>query len=371
MMQIGQKGYSDTQVLAILKGHSGSRRICFRYDLLDKEENKIGELDCIESGEVSFNAQNDIKRTAKFHMRDRGEVDWLNDRIQPFILVGLPDGDWLEFPQGIFMLSSPLRKDMGKNIYRNVDAYDTSLILKNDKLTSRCSVEAGVSYQYAVERILRSANIKKISMEPCNKVLDRDIEWEIGTEKRKLVNQLLDAINYTSLWVDENGYFCSSRYIPPNEREVDIFYSDDEFSVIHNGVEEDVDVFNIPNVWVVVASNPEINSPLISLYENANPNSPTSILNRDMRIVDYRTITDIADQNTLDNYTKMLAFSGSQAYGHVRFTSAIMPIHGYVNILGLKYNILGIDDRYTEMSWTIQMQPGGIMKHEARRIIQV
>lgn len=70
MIDLSRNGYSHQEIMNILHAVGGSRVIRFRYDLLDKEENKIVELDNIESAEVSMNSFNTIKLTASFRMKE-------------------------------------------------------------------------------------------------------------------------------------------------------------------------------------------------------------------------------------------------------------------------------------------------------------
>jgi hypothetical protein len=71
MLELSRNGYTSEEVRKYLHGASGSRIISFRYDLLDKNENKKGELELVSSGEVSMSAFSEIKRTARFTLRDQ------------------------------------------------------------------------------------------------------------------------------------------------------------------------------------------------------------------------------------------------------------------------------------------------------------
>ena len=66
---------------------TGSRQIKFRYDLLDKNHRYKKTLNNVISGEISMAAFADIKRTARFKIKDDNSIDWLNDRIQPFFML--------------------------------------------------------------------------------------------------------------------------------------------------------------------------------------------------------------------------------------------------------------------------------------------
>jgi hypothetical protein len=396
MQPLARNGFTAEQVKAAIHMASGSRKIDFRYELLDNNENVIGELDNVIDGEISMDSLASIKRTAKFQLKDDGSINFLSDRIRPYLRLYVPPGKllgryyyflqssysaefdiragstvggWVEFPLGIFLLSSPTRKDERNSIYRDVEAYDGLLILRDDKFDLRYTVPAGTNYRQAVIDILASAGITKHNIEQTDKVLPVDMEFDPGTEKLEAINALLQAINYTPIHVDVYGYFTSMIYRSPSIRSAEYTYKDDELSIIYPGMEEELDLFNVPNKWVVVCSNAE--QSLMSSYTNSNPNSPTSTVNRGRTIVDYREVTDIADQQSLDAYVQRIAFEASQVYGKLTFETALNPLHDYMDVLQLEYSPLGIKDKYVETGWTMPLKAGARMKHEVRKVVSI
>ncbi|NUK30991.1 hypothetical protein HT574_13115 [Parageobacillus sp. VR-IP] len=369
MLSLANYPYSRQEIIDALHGKYGQRHFKFRYDLLDMNDNKIGELDSVVDGEVSMASLDSIKRTARFKIKDKGDINWLTDRIQPFALLRMRDGKYIEFPLGIFLLSSPTRKDENKSVYRDVEAYDGLLILRDDKFDTRYTIPAGTNYRQAVIDILASAGITKHNIEQTDKVLPVDVEFEPGKEKLKAINELLTAINYTPLHVDVYGYFTSMTYRSPSIRTAEYTYKDDELSIIYAGMEEELDLFNVPNKWVVICSNAE--QSLMSSYTNSNPNSPTSTVNRGRTIVDYREVTDIADQQSLDAYVQRIAFEASQVYGKLTFETALNPLHDYMDVLEVDYSPLGIKGKYVETGWTMPLKAGARMKHEVRKVVSI
>jgi hypothetical protein len=277
---------------------------------------------------------------------------------------------WIDFPLGIFLLSSPTRADRNGHIYRDVEAFDGLVILRDDKFESRYTVRAGTNYRTAVIDILASAGITKHNIEQTDKTLPTDIEFEPGKEKLYAINQLLRAINYNQIYVDVYGYFTSSTYRSPSIRAAEYTYADDKLSITYPGMTEEMDLFNVPNKWVVVLSNPE-REPLVSTYINENPNSPTSTVNRGRTIVDHREIDNIADQQSLDSYVQRIAFEASQVYGKVEFETAIVPAHDFADVLQIEYSSLGISGKYAETGWTIPLTAGGKMKHSLRKVVSI
>jgi len=195
-------------------------------------------------------------------------------------------------------------------------------------------------------------------------------EFEIGSSKLTAINQLLSEINYTSLWVDEYGFFTAQPYIIPADREAEYTYKNDQMSIIHPGSVLEEDLFSVPNKWVLVASNPE-RAPLRSIYVNNSPTSKTSTINRGRTIVDYREVDDVYDQETLDARVKRIAYEASQIYGKFIFETAIMPHHSYLDILHIEHSGHGVEAKFTETSWTLQLSHAGRMRHETRRVIQI
>lgn len=408
MQNLERDGFTEQEVKDILHGKTGSRVVDFRYDLLDRFERKKGELKRVRSGEVSMSAFSTIKRTAKFTLEEETvnarkyytwldvdnkawdeiggsvwrelwtteeievpKVDWLNDRVQPFVVFRTYQGGVIEFPLGIFLLSTPTRKDENGAIVYEVEAYDGLVILEQDKFTERYYIPAGTRYEAAIKDILQSTGIRKINVVvDGEQALKVDKEFSVGESKLEAINNLLQSVNNTPLWVDAYGYYRSEKYLRPDERSVGYTYNDQELSIIVEGVEEELDLFNIPNTWVVAVSNPE-EEPMIARAENNNPDSITSIPSRGRRIVDFREIEEISNREALKGYVERIAFEASQVYGRVVFKTPIMPFHEYYDVILLKYKPLGINDRFAETSWTIPLKVGAEMTHEARRVVTI
>lgn len=372
MQKIERGGYTRQQIIDVLHMKRGSNVMRFRYDLLDKDEKRIGELSNIEGGQVKQAALNEIKRTATFNIVDDGTIDFLSDRIQPFVEVKMAADSWVEFPLGIFLLSSPKRKDKTGRVWRDVEAYDGLIVLRDDKFDTTVTIAAGAKYDTAIIDILTGAGIprSKINIEAAAKTLPVDTVFEIGRSKLSAVNALLSQINYTPIRVDAYGFYISGGYLSPQFRAAEYVYADDAVSVLYPGMTEDLNTNDVPNKWIVVRTNAE-QPPLQSVFVNTNPDSPTSYPRRGRYITDYLEVDNIADQPTLDAFTKRRAFDASQIYGKIEFDTAIMPFHDSNDVLQVNYSTMGINDKYIETEWAIPLKGGARMKHFARRVVDI
>ena len=95
----------ENEIIDMLHNNRG---ISFRYDLLDYNEVKIGELTSL-GGTLGLNSLAQIKRQGNFKFKENElqDVDWLNDKVQPVFIL---NGEY-EFPLGVFMISSPTGKN--------------------------------------------------------------------------------------------------------------------------------------------------------------------------------------------------------------------------------------------------------------------
>lgn len=368
MQALARAGYSASQVIAAL--HSPNRQIAFRYDLLDSVNVFKKVLDTVTTASVANNSLATIKRTGKFTLRDDGTINYLSDRIKPWVRLKMPDAGWAEWPQGVFLLSTPPRKTDNTGIYREVEAYDLLQAVSDDAVETRFTVTAGTNYIVAVKDVLDSVGITDQNLAPTDLTLPEDRDWEPGTSKLAIVNDLLTAINYASLEFNEDGQAVAKPYVSPATRASEYTYKNDSTSVIFPGVEQNLDLFAVPNKWVLVKSEPDA-GPLIGVYTNTNPNSPTSTVNRARTIVDYQNNVEAAEQATITALAARAGAEASQIYENIVLPTAIMPFHSNADVLTLEYTRLGISAKFSETSWSFDFKAGARMKHELRRIVAV
>lgn len=297
-----------------------------------------------------------------------------SDQARAIYQAGLAVGpygteNWVEWPQGVFLLSSPKRKRTRAGVVvREVEGYDQLLVYADDKVADRYVAPAGALYTEVIRTLMADTPQKSISNSPLTLPTAR--EWEPGTSKLRIINDLLSAINYRSLSFDEDGVGIVAPYTSPQDRPAEYDYADDETSVISPEMEQELDVFAVPNKWVLVVSDPD-RPALVGTYVNADPLSLTSTVSRGRTITDVRNEQDAADQSTLDGKARRLAFEASQVYETVDFTTAIMPIHSTDDVYNLTYSGLAISAKYSEHSWELPLEAGALMKHSARRVVQV
>lgn len=367
MINLAQSGYKHNEIVSMLEDH---RMIDFEYELLDKNDRVIKNINA--SATIRFDSESEIMGTANIEiMEDDFEkffTFYIDLRIRPYFKL-MTDRGWLKYPLGIYIITSPVKVYKNNRICYTADCYDKNIILKEDKFIYKYIIHKGDNYVTGIKSILASAGIEKHNIEASNLTANVDLAFPIGTSKLEAINDLLYAINYYPIHFDNNGTAVSSRYIEPMQRETEFDYMTDDKSVILSGATQIMDLYNVPNIVIRYIENPDYDDYLISSYYNTDPNSPFSIDKRGRNIVDIEAVDDIADQETLDAYTKRIAIEKSQINESVNLLTALMPHHGYRDCIFVRNDELKIQTKYIEFSWEMPLTVGASMSHILKKVV--
>lgn len=371
---------------------SGMRSTDVRYALLDKDNVYKKDLATVLSGSISYNADAPIKKTAKFSIVDDGSIDYMNDRIMPYLRIGNPSGyyisrepsflnmvhifeneakfvegehRWNDYPLGIFTLDSPKMYDDVEYIIRDINAFDLTYTIQQNKTPTRIEIPEGDLYYPNIIEILSKSGAIHHVIEYVDKRAPRTLEYEAGTSYLTIVNDLLVQAGMEELNVTNDGVMVSRIYEPPSDKNVTRKYHDDTKSVIILGVENIMDMSEAYNVFTVVRTNAD-EAPMVCTFENNNPNDPFSTVNRGRSIVDFRKVSDIADKDALEKLVMKMVSESSKKHGTIKFKTPLMHDHQFGEVIDFRYEQLGIEGIYEEISWDMDLTVGGIMTHEMR-----
>jgi hypothetical protein len=361
--------YTAQEIADVLAGLKGPRRVSYRFERLDKTGKVLGAVDGISDFSIEYNALADIKRTCTFQAMPYSTLNYLTDRIRPWWRLAMPDGGIVEWPQGVFLLSTPARTLEKGYTSRKVDGYDRGQILTDDTTTYRETIPEGKLYTDAIREEAERVLGYGFDVTPSPAVLPAALEHEPGTPKAKILGDLLAAINYSPAHFDENGTFKAIPYTSPATTVTTWTYNTDERSVVGGNPTQTLDLFSIPNRWILVRSDPDVPE-MVASYVNENPASPTSTVSRGRIITDFRTEDDAANLEVLAAKARRLGEEASQVFEEIEFETLAMPFHGHGDVY-----LLGIDGfdieptKFSETKWTLEMKAGSMMKHTARRVV--
>lgn len=284
----------------------------YRFDLLDAQERSLGELrGVLPGGSVSWVSNAAIKGSGSITVQDRGQaVDWLNARIRPVALI---DG-WPEVPLGIWLPAAPVEQwsDTGRSW--DVELTDKAAILDQDVFADEVSgarafsAAAGDNVIEVIRGLIGGTGESTSGLEVATDQLSSPMTWDVGTTRLKIINDLLDAAGFFSLFVDAGGVFRAIRYVPPASRAV-LYEALGPFtagptSLMDPGFTRDADVYAVPNRFVVVGQGDTDAPALVSTAVNTDPTSPFSFDSRGRWITSVETGIEATDQAALDVYAQ-------------------------------------------------------------------
>lgn len=314
-------------------------------------------------GTVDLDTTAAIERSAQLTINQK--YDWLSVELQPFFRIGSTD-----YPLGIFIPSTMVETAsavLGKTW--TIDCYDRTLLLMEDKLVDDVTYEAGEIYTDIVKSLLQSAKAGDVLEESeSDLTLPTARTFQRGTDKLTIINTLLMEINFDKMRCNENGTFILKKYKLPEMADRTIVY-EKEKSVVLPGYERTEEYFDVPNIFFVDASHPELDESYHAEYENTNPADPLSTARR-MRniVVQLSPPENVSSQEQLDEWLERKVFELSSAHQTLTINTIAMPIHGAADQIQIKLGSDDIDGLYVETAWSLTMAPAGLMRHVMRRL---
>lgn len=372
MQSLAVGGYNAADVLYALRGIRGRREWRFRYELLTASNSLIRQLDNVAAGSVEHDFLAEIKRTAKFTIEERGDINFISERVKPYAGIRMPDGGYAEWPLGVFLMTTPTKKaDISGTLTREIDAYDQTVVLQDDTVTNRYYVGAAQNVVNAVIELLSNTpGIVSWNIPPSSATTSAAREWEPGTTKYAIISDLLGSINYNSLWFDGNGVARSSSYVTPADRPTEFTYATDDVSVILPDADQTIDFYKVPNHWVLIVSNPDL-PPMRAEIVNDNPASPTSTVSRGRTITRVVTEDDVPTQALLNVKAERYRDEDGNVFENVVFKTGLMPFHENSDIYMVDHGQLVVNAKYNETKWGFDLAQGAEMTHDVRRTVTV
>lgn len=343
--------------------HNGARRISVRYDVIRKGS-KVTQLHAKSPATISMISDAQLKTYITGTFAKNDTIDLLNDHIRPYLVI-----DGAAYPMGDYIVSVADTVTDGVGHEVQIEAYDQSLILAQNRLEKRASFIKGQLYIDVVHRLLLDCGITMVLSDPSNAVLSTAREdWDAGTAYLDIINALLSEINFKPIWFDNDGFARLQKSIYPSAGNINFEYNANKLSILSANATNTLDVYNAPNVFVIEVSNPDLPEPMRAVSVNDDPGSILSTIRRGRRIVaPIERLDNISSQEALQEYADNKRMQSMLSTDTITFETALEPGHGVGDIVAINHpEFKGI---YEETEWSITLAPGALMRHKGRRIL--
>lgn len=310
-----------TAEIVLLTGHRQERWV---YRILDLQDRYLGVLREVTDASFEFSAFTEVRSSGRMTCRAQG-IDWLKVRIQPWYYVtnGTTSLSW---PVGVFIPASPGVTYSGEGAIRNIDLYDKLQILVDDKVETTYSVPADTNVTDYISAMLTEIGETKTAITPSDATLRNAMVWEADTTKLKVINDLLESINYFSLWVDGYGIFQGTPYIAPAQRGSSWDFKDDSRSIYSPDFFNERDESTIPNKVQLISTSDGETPALEAVATNENPDSRFSYNQRGRWITTTEMDIETDSQVTLNALAQRRLVELSDVSSTYDISHALIPL---------------------------------------------
>jgi len=337
--------------------NTSSVDVTYRFEAIG---DGIKQIYAVDAPDITMTADSELKTVihGRFHDYRSAGVDFLTDELHVVINI---NGE--ESSLGYYIITGEtIISDDGMTMIE-IEGYSRLFLLKQSRIEERLYFAAGTLYTDALYDILTEIGITNYYIEDSELTLSTDrADWEVGTDRLTIINELLAEMSYSSAYVDNDGFI----QLTPAAVESNIEYLADRYSVIGADYTLMSDRHGKPNVFIVNCSNPDLSAPLTSIVINDSDDNQFSTVYRP-RVVQVTAINNIASQEALDDYAYNLMAKSLLSEETVTFETMINPQHTVGDVVSLGNGELsGI---YTETGWSMALNHEAVMQHTARRQI--
>ncbi|MBB1511965.1 hypothetical protein H5399_05020 [Tessaracoccus sp. MC1627] len=184
-------------------------------ELLDRRDQRIQTLPRVSAGKLSWSIFKAVPGSGSIELTRHPDVaiDWRRgDRIAVW-----HHSDETITPFGVFLPMVSGWEHDGPVSHASIMLADKCEAL-NSEIGAWLTYEAGVVVTDTVAAIIRDRGETNLAVTPSTETLRTALSWEPNATWLQVVNDLLAAINYTSLWVDNTGAFRLQPYLAPADR---------------------------------------------------------------------------------------------------------------------------------------------------------
>lgn len=342
--------------------------------LLDGQLNFVEDItsDLID-GEIEYNALADIHRSCNLILTRR--LRWGVDLVK--LTMHLADSkSTVSCPVGVFTLTSPVSSvDEVPQSY-DVPGYDRLFFLRRE-VGDDYSIAAGVTYYDALTTVFQDAGLSGVllSSRASDHTLPVTKTWPLVPQDEydpdqndtpvswlRVVNDLLRAVNFRGVFVNNDGRYVCAPYQSPVSRAPSYTFSDSSrIPILGTKRSAHRDVWGVPNRWVAIASNPPegvVPSTANGLIQVRN-NVSDGITSQDMRDGLVWPITlkyEVASSSVLSDVVDRRVESDTQTV--TRFDPVVsfpFPFTEHVDVFNYSDSSLGVSSKVQVSSYRLPL----------------
>ena len=327
-----------------------------QYSELQFAPKTAPRIRCRDSAEIKMSMTGEFVPNSK--------MDWLSDELQAVLII-----DGVEHPVGTFLPASVEEKERNGNVTLSVEAYDRCWRVKTAVGSGVLQIAGNQTYIAAITSLLAGCGIVTIMATSSVASLPSARAWTPGTSVLTAVNEILAEINYKSLWFTAEGVAVLEPYAEPSAENIrHTLDGDDVRSLLLPEISRKTDIFDAPNTFVVICSNPDKSAPMTATAVNNSPGSPFSVIRRGRAISKVVQVKNISSQAALQEYADRLCNESMLRGETFKASTALLPGYGVDDVVALHYGEIAA--LCVDKEWSMDLRTGGTMTHTLEKVVR-
>lgn len=318
----------------------------------DSNANLVGRISAAE-GSLDWQGDSRIQRVCRnvqFDKSEWGDINPFEDWFVPILI----DSSGANYRLGLFTAAAIPQVFLSEGVTENPEPYlvDGGFFLDQPSpYTLSCLV--GERYEEAIARFVEQAGIERYVVEPTGEIFAAPIAQSPGASFSQIINSVCELAGLLPPSFDRNGVLRVEK--PRSLLDApDISYTPQQVIASSRVVNDNL--LEAANAVVVVGSG--ANNVEVFGYAEAPPNLPFSIQNRGgKRISKVVKLQGVTSRAQAENIARTIASKAAEEYETVEFSTVPNGLHDCYNIVELN------GSKYREISWSIDLSPGGVMNH--------
>lgn len=337
----------------------------WHINLLNLKDTSLGQLDGVTGGSFTMNLHATIRGGGSIDYA--GEpVDWMRHRVQPWYSMTAA-GQTVEWPVGVFIPASPSTQYGSSGQAGSIELYDKTHILDQDRVEKTFIAAKNAVVTTLVRSIINGAGETRVALTDSTATLRKAIAWEAGTSKLRIVNDLLDSINYFAIWCDGQGAYRSDPYNSPASRLNQFGFVDDAKGIYLPTFTHTEDAFDVPNKVLCIAQGDGDSAALTAVATNTDPNNHYSQPYRGRWIVRVEESVEASSQTVLNGIAARFLAEGQQVGSTYQIQHAPIDLRPN-DAVGFRRDKHDIDVKATVESIEYSMDAGGLCTTTLREV---
>lgn len=375
----------------ILGGHRVTE---FTFDLLDSEENLLGQLVGVDpaGSSLKWDTTTAVKGAGTLVLHDTildgispATVAWADIRIRPWASIAPLDGSAPAslYPLGIWIPSAPKAQWTDPERQWSVSILDKTCLPDKDTMTDidvalvyetlglpaasggvgdavSFSLPSGSNIIQTIVAILQGMGESTAAIMPDPQTTALSQTWEAGTSKLVIINDLLAAAGYYSLWCDHQGQFQCTVYqlpvnVPPTYNMLAPFT--DDTPLMGPTWDYNQDIYSIPNRYVGVSQGSSGAGGLVATAVNNDPNSPYSYAARGYWVTQTEKSINISNLGALQTYVQNKLQKAASPVATIDVQHILLPDLMINQTVQFKNDAQGVDQPVLVENMTVELDP--------------